>query len=329
MICPHSSVPERTLKAILSFFESVKICRPWFMDQPLPLTESGAIRVLLPPEEFKPPEEFRKILREYRRWINTSHSKSLDAFLAFQEGARHKEESTWEIRGELRHKRNPIQDSRRQHTLKWHLLLHFSQEMEEQRREAQTLLRALKEKDPPLKGAIEEEGKLPSPLADLPESDGPLILSEAAGKQVLEAWVSLFEEHWRSEDVLSTLSPAIFQHLCDAWEPWGGGPASAEMEFSTPDFSHLDLRELAEAKSRFLDSREGSALREAILEFMKGTIRMSRRKRDVTDLGLTGNKTVIRLRHFSPLQRPLGKDMAAHLSGKTVALIRNEHTHGL
>lgn len=299
------------------------------MDQPLPLTESGAIRGLVPPEELKPPEEFKKILGEYRRWINTSHDKSFDAFLAFQEAARHKEESTWEIRGELRHKQNRNQDRRRQHTLKWHLLLHLAQEMEEQRREAHTLLRALKEKDPPLRGAIEEEGELPGPLADLSESDGPLILSEAGAKQVLEAWVSLFEEPLRGENVLSTLSPTIFQHLCDAWEQRGGGSASAEMEFSAPDFSHLDLRELTEAKSRFLDSREGSALREAVLEFMKGNIGVGGRKMEAIDLGLTGQKIFIRLRYFSPLERSSGQDMAAHLSGKTVALIRDEHTRGL
>jgi len=329
LICPHTSVPETTLKAILSFFESVKIGRPWFMDQPLPLAESGAIQVLLPNEELKPPEEFKKILGEYRRWISRSHEKSFDAFLAFQEGARHKEESTWEIRGALRHKQNRNQDRRRQHTLKWHLLLHLAQEMEEQRREAQTLLRALKEKDPPLRGAIEEEGELPSPLADLSESDGPLILSEAVAKQVLEAWFSLFVGHWRGEDVLSTLSPAIFQHLCDTWEPWGSGSASAEVEFSAPDFSQLSPREMAEAKSRFLDSREGTALREAVLGFLKGDFGMSRGKMDAIGLeGLTGRKMFIRLRHFSPLERSSGKERVAHFSGKTIALIRDGYTHG-
>ena len=145
-------------------------------------------------------------------------------------------------------RRGSPDEARRQHTLKWHLFLHLAQEIEEEGQEAEELLRTLKEQDSPLKGAIEEEGEPPGPLADLPGFDASPILTEAGMNQVMEAWFSLFEEHLRGEVVLLTLSPPIFQHLCEAWEEWGGGTASADMEFGVPDFSRFDLTVADEAR---------------------------------------------------------------------------------
>jgi len=102
----------------------------------------------------------------------------------------HGEEATWEIRGELRRKKSQPHEARRQHTLKWHLFLHLAHEIEEERREAEELLRTLKEKASPLKGLIEEE-EPPGPLSDLPQLEGSLVLSETGMNQVLEAWFSL------------------------------------------------------------------------------------------------------------------------------------------
>jgi hypothetical protein len=131
------------------------------------------------------------------------------------------------------------------------------------------------------------------------------------------------------EVVLLTLSPPIFQHLCEAWEEWGGGSASAEMKFSVPDFSRLDLQELLEAKDRFLDSREGVVLREAVVKFLKGNFGMSREKKHAIDRqALTGQRILIRLRHFSLLERSSVNEIVRHLSGKTIGFIRGEQTYG-
>jgi len=329
IICPHSSVPEKKLKAILSFFGSVKIGRPWFTDQPVPLPDSGAVQLLYPPENLKPSGDFRRLLAGYRGWVRTNHDKGFDAFLAFKEQKLQGEEATWEIRGELRHKERQPREARRQHTLKWHLYLHLAQEIEEGGQEAEELLRRLKEQDSPLKGAIEEEGEPPGPLADLPGFDGSPILTEAGMNQVMEAWFSLFEEHLRGEVVLLALSPPIFQHLCEAWEEWGGESATADMEFSVPDFSRLDLQELLNAKGRFLDSKEGVAVREAVLRFMGGNPgRHLAGMGGIDSEGLTGERISIRLRHFCPLMQSTGNEIVRHLSGKTVGLIREELSYG-
>jgi hypothetical protein len=225
ILCPDASAPESTLKDILSFFGSVKIGRPWFMDLPVPSSQEGKVEILYPPEELKPSGDFKKLLAEYRGWIRTSYDKGFDAFLAFKEQASHGEEATWEIRRRLRRKENPPDEERKTNALKWNLLLHLAHEIQEQGSEAEELLKTLKGKDSPLKGVIEEE-EPPGPLSDLPEGEGPLSLSEASMAQVLEAWFSLFEEHLSGDEILLILSPAVFQSFCDTWEEWGEGTAA-------------------------------------------------------------------------------------------------------
>jgi len=329
MICPHSSVPEKKLKAILSFFGPVKIGQPWFMDKPVPLSEAGAVQVLHPPEDLKPSADFRKLLAECREWIRTNYGKGFDAIQAFTGEKLRGEEASWEIRGELRHKESRLHDIRRQYTLKWHLHLHLFQEMEGGAREAEALLRTLKGKNSPLKGAIEEEGEPPGPLADLPDSEGRLILAEAGVNQVLEAWFSVFEDQLQGEEVLLTLSPPMFQHLCEAWEEWGSGVASEAMEFRAPDFSALDLHEALKAKGRFMNTRDGVLLKEAVLKFLEGNFGITREKMDGIDLkGLAAQNMSIRLKHFYPLKQSSTNKIVRHLSGKTIGLLRGEHCDG-
>jgi hypothetical protein len=224
ILCPDASAPQSMLKGILSFFGSVKIGQPWFMDQPVPFSQEGVVEILRPPEDLKPSVDFKALLAEYRAWIRATHDKGLDAFLAFKEQASHGEEATWEIRRELRRKEDRPDEERKRNALKWNLLLHLAHEIQEQGSEAEELLKTLKGKDSPLKGMIEAEA-LPGPLSDLPEGEGPLRLSETSMAQVLEAWFSLFEEHLSGDEILLALSPAVFQCLCDTWEEWGEGQA--------------------------------------------------------------------------------------------------------
>jgi len=224
ILCPDASAPESKLKEILSFFGAVKIGQPWFMAQPVPLCQEGVVEILRPPEDLKPSGDFKALLAEYRGWIRTSHDKGFDAFLAFKEQASQGEESSWEIRRELRRKEDRPDEERGRDALKWNLLLHLAHEIQEQGSEAEELLKTLKGRASPLQGVVEEE-ELPGPLSDLPEREGPLSLSEESMTQVLEAWFSLFHEHLSGDEVLLALSPAVFLYLCDTWEERGEGPA--------------------------------------------------------------------------------------------------------
>ena len=180
ILCPESNASERTFKVILLFFGSVNICQPWFMDEPVPLSQSGAVRILHPPDDLKPSGDFKRLLAEYRAWIRASHEKGFDAFLAFKEQASHEEEASWEIRAELRRKEDRSEEDREKNALKWNLLLHLGREILEEGKEAEDLLRTLKGKDSPLRGVIEEQ-EPPGFLSDLPEREGDPILSETGG----------------------------------------------------------------------------------------------------------------------------------------------------
>ena len=329
ILCPDSSAPEKRLKVILSFFGSVRIARPWFMDQNVPLSQTGAVEILRPPPDLRPSGDFTSLLAEYRRWIKTSRDRGFDAFLAFKEQESHGEETTWEIRGELRHGGGRPDHDRARKALKWHLYLHLAREIEEERREAEELLKTLKTRDSPLKGVIEEEAP-PGPLSDLRDwEEDPMDLSEAGRTRVLEAWFSLFEGHLSSPGVLLTRSPATFQHLSDTWEEWGGATAWTEMEIGIPDFSLFALPELLEARDRFQHSREGAVLKEAAVEFLRGHPEGSREKMAEIDFSsFAAPKSLMRLRRFSPLERSSIHEIVKHLSGKTIGFIREEHTFG-
>lgn len=224
ILCPDAGAPERLLKVILSFFGSVKICRPWFMDEPVPSSQEGMVEILRPSDDLKPAGDFKALLAEYRGWIRTSRDKGFDAFLAFKEQTSHGEEKTWEIRGELRRRESRGDEELRRNALKWNLFLHLAHEFQEEGREAEELLKTLKGKDSPLKGVIEDE-EVSGPLSDLPEGERALMISEAVVTQVLEAWFSLFEGHWSEGAVLLILNPGIYRFLCDTWEEWGEGSA--------------------------------------------------------------------------------------------------------
>jgi hypothetical protein len=242
IICPDSSVSERTLKAVLSFFGSIKIGQPWFMDQPVPLSQSGAVQILHPPDDLKPSGDFKGLLAEYRGWIRTSHDKGFDAFLAFKEQNSQAEEATWEIRRELRRRDARHDEDLGRNALKWNLLLHLAHEIQEEGREAEELLEALKKKDSPLKALIGEE-EAPGPLSDLPERESALILSEASMSQVLEAWFSLFEKYLSDKVTLLALSPGVFRYLCDTWEEWGEGLAEGVAMREAVVLRHFPLLE--------------------------------------------------------------------------------------
>jgi len=225
VLCPELSVPEKTIELLVPLFDAVKIGRPWFMDEEEPFLKKHAVQILRPPDELKPPGDFKRLVAEYKGWVRTSREKGFDAFLAFQEHKSYGQEATWDIRREVRRGGDLTDEDRKKNALKWNLFLCLAHEIRVQENEAEDLLKTLKEKDSPLKGLSDEE-ELPHPLSELPEREGLPMRSEAGMGQVLESWFSLFEGHLSGEDILLTLSPGVFQYLCDLWEEWGEGPAA-------------------------------------------------------------------------------------------------------
>jgi hypothetical protein len=322
ILFPHASVPEEMYKRALSFFGPLKICQPWYMVRPVSFSEEGVIQILNPPLELKPSIDFEKRLSEYRTWIRINQKQGIDALLAFSRGRLKPAEAVWDIRGNLRSKQSADVIPCEERILKWNLMLHLAQEIEDQEREADRLLTDLRKKSSPLKVLLEEGGDFVHPLKDLPQFDKEP--SRRSIDQVLEAWISLFEGHIEGDDLLLTFSEEIIQHLEEKWEQRGKEAHFLTMEVRSPDFSNLSLGELAEAKSRFLESEEGIALRDSVMEFRKGD--PVKLPEEALHLPAVPDKMMkIILRCFPRI--PFSSDPASRFSGKTVAFIREEPSY--
>lgn len=221
-IFPHSCLPEPVIKKILPFFGLITIFQPWFMGRPFFVEETddiNSIQILNPPINLNPGEGFKRLLSEYRGWIRNNQEKSSIEFLKACQGIEPNENSTWEIRQMLRridrHTSVPEEDD----SIRWHLILHLAQEIEDQRLEADRILNALKEKKSPLEGIIEEGAD--NIFEDLPKFESEPIMGENSLRQVLEAWFALFGGHLKGDDFLVTFNQHVMEYVSESWEDFG------------------------------------------------------------------------------------------------------------
>ena len=105
ILFPHSHMPDRELKRLLSFFGPLTIFQPWLMERPVLSTATATdppCRIARPPEEFQPDERLKALLAEYRNWVSERHDRSRVDFIKAVQGRGSTEGSTWEIRRILR-----------------------------------------------------------------------------------------------------------------------------------------------------------------------------------------------------------------------------------
>jgi hypothetical protein len=269
ILFPHAHLPDPTVKKVLSFFGPLTIFRPWFMERPVfgsGANEANAVQVLHPPENLKPEKGFGTRLSEYRHWIEQNSDRGYTDFLQVSQENDLTENTTWEIRQMIRRKEigvrptlltqqgqecRPDPDS-----FKWHLILHLAQDVEDQKREADKVLKALKEKDVPLKGIVEESEDVESLLGDLSPFESEPMGDEYRLRQILEAWVALFGGYLKENDLLVTFSRQVMGYIAGLWEESRNkeqGEGLAPIRFRFPDLSQRSLEDLAEIKKRHLN----------------------------------------------------------------------------
>lgn len=225
ILFPHSYLPESGIKKILPFFGQLTICQPWFMERPIFVSETDditSIRFLNPPINLNPGECFKRLLSEYHGWIRNNQDKSSIELLKTCQGIEPTDNSTWEIRQALRRMGQHTSLPEEDHSLRWHLILHLAQEIEDQRLEADRMLNALKEKNSPLKGTIEEGADdIWGLLEDLPPFESEPIMNEYNLRLILEAWFVLFEGCLKGNDFLVTFNKHVMAHVSELWEDFG------------------------------------------------------------------------------------------------------------
>lgn len=215
---PHSYLSERQLRRIISSFGPITIFQPWFMAPPDFLFQKGyqdVFMVLNPPPNLKPNDDFKGLLSEYKTWIKQHRGKSSAAFLKASQSMGSAGNTTWEIREALRGKpRTNRQTREEQQSLRWHLTLHLARDMEEEQREADRLLRELKNQESPIKDLLGEED-VKNPLTDLSQMDSDQLATLYPLDRIFEAWFGLFGGYLTGGEVLLTFSRHVMDHAAE------------------------------------------------------------------------------------------------------------------
>jgi len=212
VLFPHSYLPGAAGDAILSSFDAVTVCQPWYMESAAGAEcHDSRITVVHPPEDLKPPGDFKKLLAEYRLWM--ARNPGYTPFLA-----RREEDTTWEIRQSLRQTGGEIRESAHDNALKWHLILHLERELEEDRMSADEMLLRVKAANSPLAGALGETDPSQGYFDDLYLPESRPSIEERHLKQVLIAWFGLFGPSFPETGILLTMAPGVLNYAAELFE---------------------------------------------------------------------------------------------------------------
>ena len=158
------------------------------------------------------------------------------------------------------------------HAFRWHIILHLARKVEDQRREADLILKALKQKDSLLKGAIEDTDHLNHILEDLPQFESQPLLDDHILKQVLEAWFALFGGYLQDHELLITFNRDVM-NFCSQFMKDSGteieGIPNADITFRFPDLFHQTLENQTAVANRDFDKSKFKQFKDLIREYRK------------------------------------------------------------
>jgi len=339
VLFPSAYLQETNLKKILSFFGPLTIFQPWHMDRRILLSESKAlepVQVVNPPVDLKPMEGFRRVLSNFKSWIGANPDQGYNAFLSARGGIdQDSEDSTWEIRKAVRRGIEKSAEPKPSPVLKWHLALHLAQEIEDERQEADALLRGLREKDSPLKGVVEEGGG-ENLFYDLPAFGKEPVMEENQLEQVYEAWFSLFGGFLKEQTLLVTMNQQVMDHVSGIWHEYVTGDGHADemsVAFRAPDLSHLSLEDLLSAKAQVFGRPFMGEVRKAIMAFSENPIgSVTVLKQHANEIekafpeGLRDGSLMITANYLKPGVPRKKRGLLRRFSGKTIILVSEEAT---
>jgi len=339
IVFPHSYLAQSSITAILSFFGPLTVFQPWFMEKPEIFSEGetvSLIKVVNPPADLKPGEQFGGILSEYRNWIRANPDKAYTSFLQVSQAGLDNGETTWDIRKAIRSGQERESVSPEDSCFKWHLILHLAREVQEQREDADRLLRLLKKKDSPLKGIV--EGEAPENLFhDLPQFGAEPMVQDSDLEQIYEAWFSLFGCYLKDHELLVTTSPQVVKHVWELWQEYGWeGKDSAQLTvtINVPDLSLYELKDIAGIKEEMFGAEKLLELRKSIREISRAPRQSFLLLRELSEKKLFPKekmehslKLTIKYMQSKSSPRPSPKNkLLSYFSGKTIALVEGEES---
>lgn len=275
ILFPHSYLSEPNIETILALFGPLTIFQPFFMEQPTFIKSKENleyVKIMTPPTHLNPGENFKTLLSEYYIWMEQNQDKGFTAFLKTYQEMGLTENNTWEIREMIRRMEQYTSIPEKAHTFRWHIILHLARKVEEQHREADGILKALKQKDSLLKGAIEDADHLKNILEDLPQFESQPLLDGHILKQVLVAWFALFGGYLQEHELLITFNQDVMnycsQSMKDSKMEDGNAP-NADITFRFPDLLHQTLENQTTVESRDFDESKVKQFKDLIREYRK------------------------------------------------------------
>ena len=268
---PYSHFSETEIKKILPLFGPIRVFIPWYMKPPSLESiniDGNTIDIKYPLKEMKPEKDFETLLREYSLWIQYNKDKGYTEFLKTGQKAGTSENTTWEIRRMIQSGKKG--DNPAFQTLRWHLILHLAQDMDNQRQEADQILTSLKEKGILFKGIIEESDDVQNLVEDLPSFESDFFMPEQHLQHIFEAWFALFGVYLGEDDFLLTFNRYFMDYLDTLWKQSaieGQNDGVSSLQFKFPDFSHLPPEDLYEIKRTSSGDDKVIGLRDLLLSF--------------------------------------------------------------
>ena len=225
--CAYSGLS--LIDEITPYFSPVKIYIPWGGVVPEHVDERKII-ALYPPEELKPEADMDILLKECFNWANEQGETSRREIIKTGRINPTSVESLRHIKSVL-NSRISSDKSEKDKIIKWHMLLHLANRLEEDRKEANRMLDELKKKPSPLLNNADLTEKTKYPLESLTGIDTDFLLNDRNIKQLLMAWHGLFNRYIKEGELLLTFDRHIFDHI---WQEWDN--LSSE-NLKTPEFT--------------------------------------------------------------------------------------------
>lgn len=211
----NSELP--SIHEVTHCFSPIKIYVPWGGTIPA-YADNKEIFALYPPEELKPDADFNMFLDECFAWAYEQSEKSRKEIIKTGHINPTSSESLRHIKTILS---NRISDtSEKDMILRWHMLLHLANRLEENRNDANRLIENLKKKPSPLLNNADLTESTQYPLENLREIGPEFFITDANIKLLLRAWHGLFNNLVDKGDMLLTVDRRIFEHVSMEWNSY-------------------------------------------------------------------------------------------------------------
>jgi hypothetical protein len=195
-------------------FTPLRMYVPWGGTVP-EYADNRDIIVSYPHEGLRPAADFNLLLNECLNWGYEQEEKSRKEIIKTSHTSPTSNESLRHIKTILSKK---ISDtSEKDLILKWHMLLHLANRLEENRNDTNRMLENLRKKPSPLLNNADLTENTQYPLEGLRAISPDFFINDAHLKQLLRAWHGLFNSLIDRHDMLLTVDRRIFDHLSDEW----------------------------------------------------------------------------------------------------------------